>query len=185
VAAYISNALNGTDGEETWEDFEQTIVSDARLESIRKQAIAVKWPLDKVGRDKFEGLLLQLKKLAMTEASPTALEMAVLRDLCRRLPPQDRAALEEQIIGISVLNRRNTGAGFFTYFILTEKSSNRITVDVKGYPTRANIDDTENALGFILWLKNGYVDYLEGYTEALDSTHGMDLAALKFEINGH
>ena len=67
---------HGADNEEIWEDYEKAIISDARLESIRKQAIAVKWPLDKVGRDKFEGLLLQLKKLAMTEASPTALEMA-------------------------------------------------------------------------------------------------------------
>jgi hypothetical protein len=45
----------------------------------------------------------------------------------------------------------------------------------------AKIDGLENPVGFILWLKNGYVDCLEGFT-TVDSTAGMDLAALTFEI---
>jgi len=36
-------------------------------------------------------------------------------------------------------------------------------------------------MGFILWLKDGYADCLEGFT-VVDSTVGIDLTTLSFEI---
>jgi hypothetical protein len=118
----------------------------------------------------------------MIEASPTALELAVLRDLCRQLPSDDRAALEEQINGISVLSRKNTGGGFYTHFAVGKKMTQPIKVDVKKYHVSATINGVDDALGFLLWLKDGYVDFLEGFTLALDSTEDLDLAALRFEL---
>jgi hypothetical protein len=60
VAAYLRGALNGTDNEEIWDDFENIPIRDSSLENIRRQAIAVKWPLDRAGRETFERLLQQL-----------------------------------------------------------------------------------------------------------------------------
>ena len=36
-------------------------------------------------------------------------------------------------------------------------------------------------MGFILWIKGGYLDFLEGYTFA-DSTVDLDLKTLKFKL---
>jgi len=118
----------------------------------------------------------------MIHAALTALELAVLRDLCRQLPFEAQAALERQINGLSVVSRKNTGAGFYTHFAVEGETTPPINVDVKGYHVSATIDNIEDALGFILWLKDGYVDNLEGYTLALASTEGMDLATAKFQI---
>lgn len=118
----------------------------------------------------------------MTDTAATPLETAVLQEICKQLRSQDRKAFEEQIKGISVLSRKNTGAGFFTYFATKGKTVPQLKDDTKGCYVTAKINGLENALGFILWLKDGYVDHLEGYTMALESTVGMDLAALEFEL---
>lgn len=118
----------------------------------------------------------------MTEPNLTALEMAVLLEHCKQMPPEDRAALEEQINGISVMSRKNTGAGFYTYFAIGKREAQPIKFDVKRCHVSATINGIDDALGFILWLKDGYVDHLEGFTMALDSTEGMDLGALRFEL---
>jgi hypothetical protein len=67
VAAYLRTAIDGTANEETWEDFEKVPIRDGDLETIRKQAIAVKWPLDSIGRETFEDLLRQLAELPHDE----------------------------------------------------------------------------------------------------------------------
>lgn len=65
--------------------------------------------------------------------------------------------------GISVKSRKNTGAGFYTYFAVMSKLMHRIHVDTKKYFfVTAKIDGIEDALGFLLWLRDGYVDFLEG-----------------------
>jgi hypothetical protein len=46
----------------------------------------------------------------------------------------------------------------------------------------AKINGLDDALGFILRQKNGYVDYLEGYPMRLNSSVGMNWAAIKFEL---
>ena len=95
---------------------------------------------------------------------------------------EDSAAFQQQIEGISVERRQNTGAGFYTYFNLKPKSAPRIRSDTKSCYVTAKISGLENALGFILWTKNGYLQYLEGYTMALNSTVGMSLSKLDFEL---
>ena len=112
----------------------------------------------------------------------TPLEMAVFEKLCEQLPEQDRIALEKQIRGMKVLARENTGAGFFTRFELAESNSGPIKADVKSYCVTAKINDVTDALAFILWLKDGYVDYLEGYTLALRDTKDLSLTSLEFEV---
>ena len=45
----------------------------------------------------------------------------------------------------------------------------------------ARIDGLTHGVGFILWLKKGYVDQLEGYSHE-ESTIGIDLEKVYFEI---
>jgi hypothetical protein len=111
------------------------------------------------------------------------LEAAVLQEHCNQLGPQDAAALRAQISDVSVLSRKNTGAGFFTYFSIEKDSVPQIRSDTRDCCVAAKINGVENALGFILWLKDGYIDFLEGYTMALEGgTSDLDFAALDFEL---
>jgi hypothetical protein len=113
----------------------------------------------------------------------TPLEMAVLREHVKQLPRKDSAALVEQIDAISVRSRENTGAGFFTYFVFKSPPLHKVKTDMKKCHVTATINDLSNALGFILWVKDGYVDCLEGYTLAMDSTADLDLAMAEFELS--
>src|SRR5262245_6555885 len=65
VAAYLRNELSGARADNLrWEDFEQIKIRDPYLEGVRKQAVAVRWPLNTTDRplnttdrQKLEGLL--------------------------------------------------------------------------------------------------------------------------------
>ena len=118
----------------------------------------------------------------MTDAAINPLERAVLQEIGKQLRPQDRAAFEEQIKGITVRSRENTGAGFFTRFAFKKKTTQQIRDDTMGCYVTAKVNGLEHAMGFILWAKDGYVDCLEGYTMALNSTVGMDFATIEFHL---
>jgi hypothetical protein len=61
VAGYLRNELAGGGNDNfRWEDLEQTKIRDPFLESVRKQAISVAWPLSSADRQKLEALLNQL-----------------------------------------------------------------------------------------------------------------------------
>jgi hypothetical protein len=113
----------------------------------------------------------------------TPLEAAALREHCNQLQAQDAAALRTQIENVSVLRRENTGAGFFTYLSTRRtETAPQIKTDTRECHVVAKIGDIENALGFILWVREGYVHCLEGYTLALESTSKIDLSVLDFEL---
>ncbi len=115
----------------------------------------------------------------------TPLEAAVLQEHCNQLGSEDAAALQMQIENASVLSRKNTGAGFFTYLSTQRGSTPRIKADTRECYVAAKINGIENALGFILWVKDGYIDFLEGYAMALESTSKMDFGSLDFELVRH
>jgi hypothetical protein len=110
----------------------------------------------------------------------TSQEKAVLREMGKQLSPEDQNALETQLAGASVRNRENTGAGFFTYF--NTMAAPKVQADVRGCNVTAKIPNLKYGLGFILWLTDGYMDNLEGYTFGPESTEGMELEALTFEL---
>ncbi|HKF52838.1 MAG TPA: hypothetical protein VKB26_11040 [Candidatus Acidoferrales bacterium] len=113
-------------------------------------------------------------------SSLTPLEHAVLRAICKEYP-SDRAALEAQLATATVLRRENTGAGFFTYLSVERTSSNPIG----GYRLRngpnAKVEGLEHGMGFILWLKEGYINCLEGYAYA-GSTTAIAFDKVSFEL---
>jgi hypothetical protein len=110
----------------------------------------------------------------------TTLERAVLTAICK-MYSVDRGALEAQLSTATLLSRENTGGGFFTRFSVDRASSAGIEgMRLRDGPT-AKIDGLEHGMGFILWLKEGYADCLEGYAYA-ESTTGIVLEAVDFEI---
>lgn len=110
----------------------------------------------------------------------TSLERAVLTAICN-MYSADRAALEAQLSTATLLRRENTGAGFFTRFAVDHASSAAIGgMRLRDGPT-TKVDGLEHGMGFILWLKEGYADCLEGYAYA-ESTTGIVLETAGFEI---
>jgi hypothetical protein len=111
----------------------------------------------------------------------SALERAVLDAICE-MYSSDRKALEAQLSTATLIGRKNTGAGFYTRFKV-ERGSGAAT---RGERSRAGpeskIDGLKHGMGFILWLKEGYADCLEGYSYG-ESTAGINLEEeLSFEV---
>jgi hypothetical protein len=110
----------------------------------------------------------------------TPLERAVLAAICG-MYPEDRAALEAQLSTASLLSRENTGAGFYTRFAVDRASATAIRGKRLRSGPEAKIDGLKNGMGFILWLKEGFADCLEGYSYA-ESTTCAVLEGTNFEI---
>ena len=100
-----------------------------------------------------------------TMLSLTDLEQAVLGAL---LEGEDAilTALRSQLALAQVCERRFTGVGFFTYFALPPHVE-RAPVPEKFAPfgdVIADLERTRHGAGFVLFLKNGRLHMLEGYT---------------------
>jgi hypothetical protein len=110
----------------------------------------------------------------------TRLERAVLTAICD-IYSSDRAALEVQLSTATLLGGENTGAGFYTRFAGERSSGYAVTGERLRAGPEAKIDGLEHGMGFILWLKDGYAECLEGYSYG-ESTTGIALEAVSFEI---
>lgn len=110
----------------------------------------------------------------------TSLERAVLGAVCE-MHMADRDALEAQLSTATVRSRENTGAGFFTSIGVQRSGLVAIGGERLRNGPEARIDGFQHGMGFILWLKEGYLDCLEGYSYD-DSTAGIDLERIGFEI---
>jgi hypothetical protein len=118
--------------------------------------------------------------MSSTGSTFTPLEQVVLRAICET-HPADRVALEAQLSTAILRSRENTGCGFFTHF-----SVDRVSPAIGGTRMRdgpaAKIEGLDHGMGFILWLEEGYADCLEGYNWADESTTGIVLETISFEI---
>jgi hypothetical protein len=97
----------------------------------------------------------------------TPLEQAVLDAIALQVP-EVADALAGQQGKVRVTARENTGAGFYTTFDVAQGSPiERASPlgDVGG-----SIDGLEHGMGFLLWLQNGRIYRLEGYSYGDDST---------------
>jgi len=110
----------------------------------------------------------------------TPLERVVLTAICEK-HLADRAALEAQLLTASVLSRENTGAGFYTSFAVERASSAAIGGERLRKGPAVRVDGLKHGMGFILWLKEGYADELEGYCYD-ESTTGIAFERVGFEI---
>jgi hypothetical protein len=110
----------------------------------------------------------------------TALERAALEEICKQRP-DERQALEAQLATAIVTDRKNSGAGFFTYL-----SVDRATAPVADAGRTlgnivAEIDGFRRPLLLMLFMEDGYAHMLEG-AAIDDSTAGIDLGSLRFKI---
>ncbi len=105
----------------------------------------------------------------------TSLERAVLEALIllntedQNISAEDAQILREQLDSMEVSKRNITGAGFFTDFIVSPNArriSNRNKFRIS--EICADIEDTKDGAGFLLLIKGGVLNQLEGYTMALD-----------------
>jgi len=116
--------------------------------------------------------------------SLTPLESAVLDFICNTIG-EDGAALRAQMAKARLRKRENTGSGFFTYFDIDRAAppiGERKPRDLRDGPF-GKVDGAAYGMGFILWLKDGYADCLEGYCYANEDTKGWDLENLSFELS--
>ena len=116
-----------------------------------------------------------------TNSGLTQLERAVLEFICSAYP-SDRAALEAQLATAILQSRENTGCGFFTRFTVDRSSSPPLTGERLRNGPELRIDGMKYGMGFILWLKQGYADCLEGYANGDDDTTALNFEAVAFEI---
>ena len=106
----------------------------------------------------------------------TNLEQAILTAICSQYPAQK--ALTQQVAAARVCSRQNTGAGFFTRLEV-----DRIMPAVTGCGRalgyiHAEVHGLIYGMGFVLFLRDGYLDCLEGFTDQ-DSTEHLDLTSLR------
>lgn len=105
------------------------------------------------------------------------LERAVLSAIATQVPEHAQALLD-QIASAHVVERENTGTGFYAKLAITAGRK------MHGAPSPlgdigADIDGIEHGMGFLLWLQDGMAHTLEGYTYE-ETTLGLDLDRAAF-----
>jgi hypothetical protein len=78
--------------------------------------------------------------------------------------------------------RENSGGGFFTTINVSGDTIPVSGPAVLGNKTHARVAGLEYGLGFVLFLKDGRLNLLEGFAWGPESTVGLDLGDLQFEI---
>lgn len=82
-------------------------------------------------------------------------------------------------VGIS---RENTGAGFFTTVVVSSSSERVECPRVLGNQTHARVDGLKYGLGFVLFMKDGWLQLLDGYSCGGEDTTNLPLSDLIFQI---
>ena len=73
--------------------------------------------------------------------------------------------LLKQYNNATVVNRKFTGVGFFTDFEISDKSLIiREPLNFEFGSVQAETPHLQHGIGFILFIRNGFIDFLEGYT---------------------
>ena len=92
-------------------------------------------------------------------------EFAVLTKLLEGSHPV-LDALRAQLPRLCVSRREVTGVGFYTYFALEDEdiSAPLVAGDVRFGDVDADIKGLKNGAGFVLYVRNGRVHMLEGYS---------------------
>ena len=115
-------------------------------------------------------------------SSLSNLERAVLREIARHVPEHE-PAFAAQLAEVNVVERENTGVGFFTTLSVTSGPA----IDGLKSPVgdvRAMVTGLQFGMGFLLWLENGLLHTLEGYTYGDDGTTGLDFETVSFRDVG-
>jgi hypothetical protein len=119
--------------------------------------------------------------MSSPEFAFTPFERAVLSAI-GGMYPEDQPSLKGQLSTATFRSRENTGAGFFTHLTVDRDP----TLVIGGRRLRdgpsAKVAGLEHGMGFILWLEDGYANCLEGYSYGNESTIGIELGTVRFEL---
>jgi hypothetical protein len=115
------------------------------------------------------------------ESPFTPLEQAVIAAICG-LYPQDRPALEAQLSTATMISRENNGHGFYIRFSVDHGSSAAVRGPQRKDGPVVKIDGLKHAMGFILWLKEGYASCLEGFGYG-ENISSLNLETVDFEVD--
>jgi hypothetical protein len=100
----------------------------------------------------------------MVSADLTPLEAAVLDKLLAKAgEPFD--TIRQQLAHASVSSRKFTGVGFFTHFAIPPEAP--VGRDLRSTELRgigAKIPGVQDGAGFLLFIRDGVISFLEGYT---------------------
>lgn len=82
-------------------------------------------------------------------------------------PGEELAVLRQQAAASMVADREHTGVGFYTTFAVpAELPRIRSTLRTQLDDVSAEVEGVEHGMGFILWIGNGAIEFLEGFTYA-------------------
>ncbi len=109
----------------------------------------------------------------------TALERAVLYKIVSQYP-EASGVLSAQLSGLSVTGRENTGAGFYTRFAIDSQAPVASLASPIG-DVAVKVDGLDHGIGFLLWLRDGYMNQLEGFSFEED-TSDIDWTNPSFNI---
>jgi hypothetical protein len=89
--------------------------------------------------------------------------------------------LRGQIATARVTNFENTGAGFFSTVSVSPEAP-RLTDKSPLDAATGSVGSIEHGMGFLVFLENGYVSLIEGYTYGDVSTVGVDFESVNFDM---
>ena len=115
----------------------------------------------------------------MENMSP--LERAVL-DVIALQVPEVADALARQQGKVRVTARENTGAGFYTTLDVSHRSPIKSVASPLG-DVGATVVGLEHGMGFLLWLRDGHIHQLEGFSYG-ESTSSIDFERVAFGAVG-
>jgi hypothetical protein len=110
----------------------------------------------------------------------TELESAVLHAIFSETP-EIRDALERQFEAAAVVDRENTGVGFFTTIAVRADVPRVSSPSPLGREVGAKVDGLDHGMGFILFMEEGHMQTLEGFTYT-DSTTELNFEELNFDV---
>jgi hypothetical protein len=108
------------------------------------------------------------------------LEDAALRVIAAQNPDAN-SAIDAQRSVARVTGRNNTGAGFYATFEVAQSCPVVMVASPIGDVT-ARMQGLDHGMGFILWLQNGRLSKLEGYSFE-EYTARIDLEAAVFDLD--
>ena len=93
------------------------------------------------------------------------MEIAVLQKLLDGQGPI-LEVLRHQLFGLLVKARKKTGVGFFTDFLPTAiaRPAQNIPLNIRFGDVHATINGLKHGAGFLLYVDNGFIHRLEGYS---------------------
>ena len=110
------------------------------------------------------------------------LEVATLAAIAGQYPEQE-AGLLAQIQAARIVRRENSGAGFFTHLSVDRGSSKPVCLPdpIGNVWADVDIDGSQDAMTFLVFLEDGYICMLEGATTGGD-TSGTDFNEVRFSM---